>query len=515
MRGPHNILRLIRTGATLERTGAMPIILNALEAPRTLKFAARFIVWPFQFLGRRGDQSLPPAPRALTAMGPAYIKFGQILSTRPDVVGPELAEQLRVLQDRLPPFSTDVAKQSFKSEIGLDADDVFSDFSEPVAAASIAQVHRGELKDTGQSVAIKVLRPEIERAFQKDLDTFYFAARLVEFVSPKSRRLKPMDVIAHFDGVVRGELDLRLESASASEFLANIKEDKGFSVPSVNWSLSSRRVMTLDWADGVPMGDVDALAAAGHNLSELGDRVLHMFLNHALRDGFFHADMHQGNLKVSSSGDIVAFDFGIMGHIDEYTRRVYAEILFGFIKRDYKRVAQVHFEAGYVPQDQDVDEFARALRAVGEPIFGMDASNISMGRLLSYLFEVTERFGMETRTELILLQRTMVVVEGVARSLNPQINIWEVARPIVEGYIKSNLGPAAVLNDLTTTLKVLARFGPRLPSLVEQALIKQSNPEPQIVKRSWNGSLKPFGLGFIFACLAILVLLLCIPINFN
>ena len=515
MRGPHNILRLIRTGATLERTGAMPVILNALDAPRTLKFAARFIVWPFQFLGRRGDQSLPPAPRALTAMGPAYIKFGQILSTRPDVVGPELAEQLRVLQDRLPPFSTDVAKQSFKSEIGLDADDVFSDFSEPVAAASIAQVHRGELKDTGQSVAIKVLRPEIERAFQKDLDTFYFAARVVEFVSPKSRRLKPMDVIAHFDGVVRGELDLRLESASASEFLANIKEDKGFSVPSVNWSLSSRRVMTLDWADGVPMGDVDALAAAGHNLSELGDRVLHMFLNHALRDGFFHADMHQGNLKVSSSGDIVAFDFGIMGHIDEYTRRVYAEILFGFIKRDYKRVAQVHFEAGYVPQDQDVDEFARALRAVGEPIFGMDASNISMGRLLSYLFEVTERFGMETRTELILLQRTMVVVEGVARSLNPQINIWEVARPIVEGYIKSNLGPAAVLNDLTTTLKVLARFGPRLPSLVEQALIKQSNPEPQIVKRSWNGSLKPFGLGFIFACLAILVLLLCIPIDLN
>ena len=515
MRGPHNILRLIRTGATLERTGAMPVILNALDAPRTLKFAARFIVWPFQFLGRRGDQSLPPAPRALTAMGPAYIKFGQILSTRPDVVGPELAEQLRVLQDRLPPFSTDVAKQSFKSEIGLDADDVFSDFSEPVAAASIAQVHRGKLKDTGQSVAIKVLRPEIERAFQKDLDTFYFAARLVEFVSPKSRRLKPMDVIAHFDGVVRGELDLRLESASASEFLANIKEDKGFSVPSVNWSLSSRRVMTLDWADGVPMGDVDALAAAGHNLSELGDRVLHMFLNHALRDGFFHADMHQGNLKVSSSGDIVAFDFGIMGHIDEYTRRVYAEILFGFIKRDYKRVAQVHFEAGYVPQDQDVDEFARSLRAVGEPIFGMDASNISMGRLLSYLFEVTERFGMETRTELILLQRTMVVVEGVARSLNPQINIWEVARPIVEGYIKSNLGPAAVLNDLTTTLKVLARFGPRLPSLVEQALIKQYNPEPQIVKRSWNGSLKPFGLGVIFACLALLILLLFIPINFN
>ena len=514
MRGPHNILRLIRTGATLERTGAMPVILNALDAPKTLKFAARF-VWPFQFLGRKGDESLAPAPRALTAMGPAYIKFGQILSTRPDVVGQELADQLRVLQDKLPPFSTKVAKQSFKAEIGIDADDVFSAFSEPVAAASIAQVHRGQLRDTGHSVAIKVLRPEIERAFQRDIDTFYFAARLVEFVSPKSRRLKPMDVIAHFDGVVRGELDLRLESASASEFLANISQDKGFSVPSVNWSLSSRRVMTLDWADGVPMGDTDALLAAGHNLSELGDRVLYMFLNHALRDGFFHADMHQGNLKVSSNGDIVAFDFGIMGHIDEYTRRVYAEILFGFIKRDYKRVAEVHFEAGYVSQDQNVDEFARALRAVGEPIFGMDASNISMGRLLSYLFEVTERFGMETRTELILLQRTMVVVEGVARSLNPQINIWEVARPIVEGYIKSSLGPVAVFNDLTTTLKVLVRFGPRLPTLVEQALIKQSNPEPQILKRNWSSKLKLFGLGFIFLCLVTLILFLYMYINFD
>ena len=273
--------------------------------------------------------------------------------------------------------------------------------------------------------------------------------------------------------------------------------------------------MTLDWADGVPMGDTDALLAAGHNLSELGDRVLHMFLNHALRDGFFHADMHQGNLKVSSNGDIVAFDFGIMGHIDEYTRRVYAEILFGFIKRDYKRVAEVHFEAGYVPQDQNVDEFARALRAVGEPIFGMDASNISMGRLLSYLFEVTERFGMETRTELILLQRTMVVVEGVARSLNPQINIWEVARPIVEGYIKSSLGPVAVFNDLMTTLKVLARFGPRLPTLVEQALIKQSNPEPQILKRNWSSNFKLFGVGFIFLCLVTLILFLYMHINFD
>jgi ubiquinone biosynthesis protein len=236
--------------------------------------------------------------------------------------------------------------------------------------------------------------------------------------------------------------------------------------------------MTLGWAEGVPMSDNAAIDAAGHDRRVLAARVLQLFLNHALRDGYFHADMHQGNLKVAANGDIIIYDFGIMGRIDEYTRRVYAEILFGFIRRDYRRVAEVHFEAGYVPADRDIDEFARALRAVGEPIFGMDATRISMARLLAYLFEVTERFGMETRTELILLQRTMVVVEGVARSLDPRINIWQVARPVVEGYITRNVGPKALLRDLTQTARVLARFGPKLPRLVEAQLIRQSEAAP-------------------------------------
>ena len=235
-------------------------------------------------------------------------------------------------------------------------------------------------------------------------------------------------------------------------------------------------------------GDIVRIACnsnASGGWIDLGNRVLQLFLNHALRDGFFHADMHQGNLKVAPNGDIIAYDFGIMGHIDEYTRRVYAEILFGFIRKDYKRVAEVHFEAGYVPADKDVDEFARALRAVGEPIFGMDATKISMGRLLNYLFEVTERFGMETRTELILLQRTMVVVEGVARSLNPHINIWEVASPLVTSYISKSIGPRATLSDLAKTARVLARFGPRLPVLGENALIRQANPEPERREMVW------------------------------
>ncbi|MEP1353958.1 MAG: 2-polyprenylphenol 6-hydroxylase [Tateyamaria sp.] len=486
MRGPHNIIRLIRTGATLERTGAMNVVLDAFEAPPALRFVAKALGKPFQWLGYQGDPSMPPATRALTALGPAYIKFGQVLSTRPDVVGDELAVQLRVLQDKLPPFPVGQAKAEVEKELGQPIDTIFSDFSEPVAAASIAQVHKAELADGGDSVAVKVLRPGIEKAFKKDVDAFYFAARIVEIFAPGARRLRPMEVIEHFDGVVQGELDLRLESSAAGEFAANTKDDTGFDLPKIRWEYSARRVMTLEWADGVPMGENEAIDAAGHDRVDLSERVLKLFLLHALRDGYFHADMHQGNLKVAPNGDIIAYDFGIMGHIDEYTRRVYAEILFGFIRKDYKRVAEVHFEAGYVPADKDVDEFARALRAVGEPIFGMDASKISMGRLLSYLFEVTERFGMETRTELILLQRTMVVVEGVARSLNPNINIWQVASPIVTDYIQKSIGPKAIVTDLYKTARVLTRFGPRLPGLVEAALIAQSNPQPEKRRGFWR-----------------------------
>ena len=474
MRGPHNLLRLIRTGATFERTGAMAQVLEAMNAPPRLRVALRVLAWPFRWLGLKGDPALPPATRALTALGPAYIKFGQTLATRPDVVGTEMAEQLRYLQDKLPPFSMAEAHATVAEELGLSVSEVFSEFSEPVAAASIAQVHKARLASNGQKVAVKILRPGVERAFQTDIDAFYFAASMIEALLPQTRRLRPADVIAHFDATVQGELDLRLESASAAEFADNTANDDGFAVPRPVWGLSGRRMMTLDWAEGVPMSDRAAVDALGVYKSAIGTRVLQLFLRHALRDGLFHGDLHQGNLKITPDGTLVALDFGIMGRIDEYTRRVYAEILFGFIRRDYRRVAEVHFEAGYVPPDRDIDEFARALRSVGEPIFGMDATQISMARLLAYLFEVTERFGMETRTELILLQRTMVVVEGVARSLDPRINIWKVARPVVEEYIGENIGPRAVTRDLLRTARVLSRFGPRLPQLVEDALIAQA-----------------------------------------
>ncbi len=487
----------------------MKVVLDAFSAPPSLRIAARLLGWPFTWLGYKGDPNLPPATRAITALGPAYIKFGQVLSTRPDVVGDELARQLRVLQDKLPPFPRDVALETIRQELEIDPGTVFSDFSEPVAAASIAQVHKARLSETGEEVAVKVLRPGIERAFRRDIDAFYLAARMVDLLAPSARRLRPMEVIRHFDGVVRGELDLRLETSAAAEFAANTEQDEGFRVPKVHWFLSARRVMTLEWAHGIPANDIDIIDAAGHDRIALGERVLRLFLSHALRDGFFHADMHQGNLKIARNGDIVAMDFGIMGRLDEYTRRVYAEIIFGFIRKDYRRVAEVHFEAGYVPSDQDVDEFARALRAVGEPIFGMDASRISMGRLLNYLFEVTERFGMPTRTELILLQRTMVVVEGVSRSLHPEINIWQVAQPIVEDYIKENIGPKAVLRDLAHTLRILARFGPRLPQIAENRLIEEARDEISETATDW---IRPIVAGAFGAAAAATVVLLVVGI---
>ncbi|MGV6839386.1 MAG: 2-polyprenylphenol 6-hydroxylase [Planktomarina sp.] len=476
MRGPHNIFRLIRTGATLERTGAMSVILEAMEAPRSVRIVARVLGWPFQWLGYKGDPSLPPATRALQAMGPGHIKLGQVLSTRPDVVGPELAKQLRILQDSLPPFPMDAAKARVERELGQKLEDIYSDFSQPVAAASIAQVHKATLRSTGKTVAVKILRPGIEKSFMHEIDAFYLAAWIVNAAVPSAKRMKPLDVIDHFKSVVDGELDLRLETAAASEFLFNTQNDAGFRLPNVKWQYSSRHVMTQTWADGFAASDLDAIQAAGLDTESIGTRILQLFLTHALRDGYFHGDMHQGNIKIAPNGDVIAYDFGIMGRIDEYTRRVYAEILYGFIKRDYQRVAEVHFEAGYVPASKDVDAFARALRSVGEPIFGMDATQISMGRLLKDLFEVTETFGMETRTELILLQRTMVVVEGVARSFNPHINMWDVAKPILETYIKDSIGPKALARDLAKTVKVLARFGPLLPQMAEDFLIRTHNP---------------------------------------
>ncbi len=506
MRGPHNIWRLVQTGATFERSGAMSVAMDALETPKPIRIPIRFLIWPIQFFGLKGDKKYPPVLRALIALGPAYIKFGQLLSTRPDVVGTGLANELRILQDALPAFDQKDSIKAIEDELNINIDDVFLDFKKPVAAASLAQVHKATVKSTKQSVAVKVLRPGIEKAFLRDIDAFYFIARFIELLSPASRRLKPLELIKYFEGIVRAEIDLRMESAAAAEFHSNTKYDKQFKVPKVVWDLSSKRVMTTEWVEGIPVGDLDLLKSKNIDLKKLSELIIQSFLNNALRDGFFHSDMHQGNLRCGIDGELIVMDFGIMGRIDPYTRRVYAQILNGFINKKYRKVAEVHFEAGYISYDQDIDKFAQALRSVGEPIFGMEASKISIAKLLGHLFEVTERFGMQVRTELLLLQRTMVVVEGVGRSLDPNLNMWEVARPVVETYIKENLGPKAVLRDIAESAKAIVKFGPHAPYLIEKSLrnaLDFKPPKPH--KRRLPALIGGILLGLILGIISVLV----------
>lgn len=484
MRGPHNLFRLMRTGATLARTGALKVLFETFEIPVMIRVLIGALCWPIFWMGKKGDKTFEPLPRALVALGPFYIKFGQLLSTRPDIAGIKLADELRLLQDRLPPFSMKEAEKTLSSELGKEWQTYFSELSPPIAAASIAQVHKARLKKTRQEVAIKILRPDVEKSFRRNIHAFHFAALIFEFLSAEARRLRFCEVISYFENLVDRELDLRWEAAAASEFASLTKKYENVKIPWVEFGLSTRRMLVLEWVDGISLGNVEEIKAAGHNPKEIGIGVLEMFLNHALRDGYFHADMHQGNLLVTAKGEIAVLDFGIMGRVDDYTRRVYAEILYGFIVRDYYRVAKVHFEAGYVPANQDINAFAQALRAVGEPIFGMDASHISMARVLSHLFEVTERFGMQTRTELLSLQRTMVVVEGVSRSLHSRLNIWKVAHPIVKKYVNESIGMRAMIGDMTTTAKALSRLGPRLPDMIDKWVREQVNPSPSRIEKS-------------------------------
>lgn len=408
---------------------------------------------------------------ALNRLGPSYVKLGQFLATRADVVGKEAARELSALQDQLPAFSSKEARKLIADQLGAPVEELFVEFGEPVAAASIAQVHPAvvESKDGSRSkVAVKVLRPNVQRRFQRDLESFYMVARLAERFSPASRRLRPVAVVDTLAKSVAMEMDFRLEAAGLSEMAENTAEDPGFRVPGVDWLRTSKAVLTMEWVDGRKMSDLDGLITDGHDLKALGAAVIQSFLRHTLRDGFFHADMHPGNLFVEPDGTLVAVDFGIIGRLNPRERRFLAEILFGFITRNYRRVAEVHFEAGYVPAHQDVDMFAQAIRAIGEPIHGHDASEISMARLLTQLFEVTELFEMRTQTQLIMLQKNMVVVEGVARTLNPHLDMWKTAEPVVGSWIKEYLGPVGKLRETGEALQALGRIANDMPIFADR-----------------------------------------------
>lgn len=408
---------------------------------------------------------------AVERLGPSYVKLGQFLATRPDVVGHDIADDLAGLQDRMETFPTADAKAVIRASLGRTADELYSGFGEPVAAASIAQVHFAETTSDGVSkkVAVKVIRPGVRRRFFNDLESYFLASRLQERFIPAARRLKPVEVTETLARITKLEMDLRLEAAALSELAENTANDRGFRVPSVDWERTGRDVLTLEWVDGTKFSDINGLKAAGHDLKRLARDLVRNFLRHTLRDGFFHADMHPGNLFVNAEGDIVAVDLGIMGRIGRKERRFLAEILHGFITRSYSRVAEAHIEAGYVPSKHGTAAFSQAIRAIGEPIQGQSADTISMARLLTLLFEVTELFDMATRPELLLLQKTMVVVEGVARTLDPEFNMWKAADPVVSDWVIGNLGPRAALQDAGDGVKALASLVRQAPEFKQRA----------------------------------------------
>ncbi|WP_458759059.1 2-polyprenylphenol 6-hydroxylase [Afipia sp. TerB] len=462
-----HILRLARAGYVFAREGVFGLI-----DPSPLPPGAQAAIRLARLIERRNAKRGSRFSRALTRLGPAYIKLGQFLATRPDVVGVAMARDLESLQDRLPPFPQNEAVAVVEASLERPVSALFASFGGSVAAASIAQVHRAEVDDNGarKTVAVKVLRPNVAARFGHDLASFRWVARKLEAVSSEARRLRAMEIVETLARSVAMEMDLRLEAAALSEMAENTHNDPDFRVPAVDWDRTSHHVLTMEWIDGIALNDRAKLESAHVDLPALGRKIIQSFLRQALRDGFFHADMHPGNLFVDYEERLVAVDFGIMGRLGMKERQFLAEILLGFITRNYRRVAEVHFEAGYVPAHHSVENFAQAIRAIGEPIHNRSADEISMAKLLTLLLEVTGLFDMQTRPELIMLQKTMVVVEGVARSFDPKLDIWTTADPVVREWIERNLGPIGKIQSAVGGAGELGRILSGLPAIAARSV---------------------------------------------
>ncbi len=436
-----NFLRLVRVARILARHDAL--------FPLEMLGVAPVVVAVMRRTARRAVPGRPGQrlAAALQALGPSFIKLGQSLAVRADLIGEDIAEDLSALQDRLPPFASDEARRIVERELGAPLDSLFRRFEDrPVAAASIAQVHFAETTE-GVRVAVKVLRPGIEAEFRRDIELFYWIARIVERARPAMRRLRPVAVVRTFEETVTLEMDLRLEAAAASELAENFADDPEFRVPAVDWQRTARRVLTLERIEGIPIDEVERLRAAGFDCADIVARSARVFFAQVFRDGFFHADMHPGNMFVAEDGALVPVDFGIMGRLDRRTRNYLADMLLAFLERDYRRVADIHFAAGYVPAHKSRDAFMQACRAIAEPIFGRPQNEISIARLLGQLFHVAETFEMETQPQLLLLQKTMLVAEGLGRRLDPTRNMWLLAQPLIEEWMRENRGPEARLAE--------------------------------------------------------------------
>ena len=467
------IITLLQIGRKIAKSDILNIISKFKKPP--LFIIIVFNILSFSFSSKKKiDTHKDEGERlsnSLESMGTTFIKLGQFLATRPDIIGEELSKKLENLQDKLPPFSLKEAKKIIRDDLGEDTFNSIINLSDPVAAASIAQVHKAQINDNGtiKDVAIKILRPNIKKIFNEEIDAIMLFAFLVESFLKKTKRLKLIEVVFLLKEITNLEMDLRFEAAAANEYAENTKNDVGFRVPQIYWNFTSENVMTLDWVEGVSIRETEELKKRNLSTEKIAESIIQNFLRHAVRDGFFHADMHQGNIFIDNNGHIVPIDFGIMGRLDKMSKRFLAEILFGFIQRDYRKVAEVHLLAGLVPKEVPIDDLSQALRSIGEPIFGQSVKDISGGKLLKQLFDVTEKFNMQTQPQLLMLQKTMVVVEGVARKLNPNTNIWTTSKPVLENWLKETKDPLKTINEtLQSTSEVIKRL-PDLPEIMDKA----------------------------------------------
>jgi ubiquinone biosynthesis protein len=497
-----HIWRLLKWGRILAKHGA----LRELEANRNTPKPVRRL---FR-VARLGtlQPKVPDYAAAFRAIGPAAIKLGQTLATRPDIIGAESANNLLSLQDQLPPAPFDKVYAEIDTSLNKPASELFQHIDpEPVGSASIAQVYKAVTTE-GRTVAVKVLRPGIREQFARDIETYEWAAAHLEALGGEAARLRPQLVIANLKRWTLRELDLRREAASASEMREAIMGVQGYDIPAIDWDRTSGRVMTLEWIDGIKISNVDALRAKGFDLNKIAETLVLTFLKQAISEGCFHADMHQGNLFVRDDGTIVAIDFGIMGRIDRQARFWLAEILYGLTTGNYKRVAEIHFEAQYVPSYHNVDEFATALRALGEPTRGKPVSELSVGQMLDSLFAITRDFDMQTQPHLLLLQKTMVMVEGIATSLNPAINMWDVAAPFVKNWIRDELGPEALIADglkkQADTLKLIPDLIRRLDDQLPKKGGAPEAPPVPAVKLIWDKGGRQSGSAWRYALVAFL-----------
>ena len=474
------LFRLLKIASVASRFGLDEMVLEHEPSGRLVRIANALQFWR--------DLSTPRAVRlrlALEALGPIFVKFGQVLSTRRDLMPPDIADELARLQDRVPPFDSGLALAEIEKAYGRPAHEVFAEFDPtPIASASIAQVHFARLReeDGGHDVAVKILRPNMLSVIEHDLALMDNLAMLLEKLWSDGKRLKPREVVAEFAKYLRDELDLMREAANASQLRRNFTDSKLLIVPEVHWDFCTSTVMVMERMKGVPISQIDRLRSEGIDLKKLSAAGVEIFFTQVFRDGFFHADMHPGNIFVAPDGRYIALDFGIVGTLTDTDKNYLAQNFLAFFRRDYKRVAEAHIESGWAPKDTRVDEFEAAIRAVCEPIFDRPLKDISFGKVLLRLFQTSRRFNVEIQPQLVMLQKTLLNIEGLGRQLDPELDLWKTAKPFLERWMSEQIGWRGLLKTFKQEAPYLARSIPQLPRLVHQALAQpaKADLQPQI-----------------------------------